>query len=61
MPVLTSPNNPPDRLPVVRYCRDLVVAGQPVHACVINLTAAFLEQLWDDDEESDGEAVESES
>ncbi len=48
MPVLTSPSEPP-RLPVVRYCRDLVVAGQPVHACVINLTAAFLEQLFDDD------------
>ncbi len=39
-----SPSEPP-RLLVVRYCRDLIVAGQPVHACVINLTAAFLEQL----------------
>jgi len=47
MPVLTSPSEPP-RLPVVRYCQDLVVAGQPVHACVINLTAAFLEQLFGD-------------
>jgi len=47
MPVLTLPSNPP-RLPVVRYCRDMIVAGQPVHACVINLTAAFLEQLYSD-------------
>ncbi len=47
-PVLTLPNSLPARLPVVRYCRDLVVAGQPVHACVINLTAAFLEQLGSD-------------
>ncbi len=49
IPLATSPSEPP-RLPVVRYCRDLVVAGQPVHACVINLTAAFLEQLWDDND-----------
>ena len=44
IPLATLPSEPP-RLPVVRYCRDLVVAGQPAHACVINLTAAFLEQL----------------
>jgi len=53
IPTLTLPNNLPDHLPVVRYCRDLVVAGQPVHACVINLTAAFLEQLYGDPEERD--------
>jgi len=44
------PNNPLDHLPVVRHCRDLVAAGQPAHACVINLTAAFLEQLFDEDD-----------
>jgi len=49
MPVLTLPSKPP-HLPVVRYCRDLIVAGQPAHACVINLTAAFLEQLWGDND-----------
>jgi len=48
----TLPSKAP-HLPVVRYCRDLVVAGQPVHACVINLTAAFLEQLYGDPEERD--------
>ncbi len=47
IPLATLPSEAP-RLPVVRYCRDLVVAGQPVHACVINLTAAFLEQLYSD-------------
>jgi hypothetical protein len=50
IPLATSPSEPPDSLPVVRYCRDLVVAGQPAHACVINLTAAFLEQLFGEDD-----------
>jgi len=50
VPLATLPNNPLDHLPVVRHCRDLVAAGQPAHACVINLTAAFLEQLFDEDD-----------
>ncbi len=59
IPLATLPNNPADHLPVVRYCRDLVVAGQPMHACVINLTAAFMEQLFgDEDDEPLAHAVQ---
>jgi len=47
---LLFPSEPPRRFPVVHYRRSFTVGGVPVIAAVTNLTAAFLEELWDDDD-----------
>ena len=55
-PMLSFPSEPPQRFPVVHYRRSLTVQGIMVIAAVTNLTAAFVEQLLDDDE-GDAEPV----
>jgi hypothetical protein len=48
----TLPSEPPQRFPVVHYNRTFTVQGIPVFAAVTNLTAAFLEQLFDDEDDA---------
>jgi hypothetical protein len=51
-PTLLFPSEPPRHFPVVHYRRALVVQGVPVIAAVTNLTAAFLQDLFDDDDDA---------